>query len=117
MAALWVNGALWRFLHWPGGTARLLIVACLSVLYGCVLAVWLGRSDIFSGLIAAKGDYAVHLRRTLIALSVTGSVLSIGIGFRLMHWPGGAYLIFLPAMAMTILLILTGIFGYLTAKN
>ena len=117
LAALWVHGGFWRYLHWPSGVYQMLVAACLTIIFGCVLAVWLGKSDVFDGLIAAKGKCAVHLRNSLICLSAVGSILSIGVIFRLMHWPFGAQLIIWPSLIITILFILIGIFGYLTAKE
>ena len=117
LAALWIHGGFWRYFHWPSGVMQLLVAACLTVIFGCVLAVWLGKSGVFSDLIAAKGKVAAHLRNSLICLSAVGSVFSVGVIFRLMHWPGGAYLIIWPAIIITVLFILIGIFGYMVIKK
>lgn len=117
VAALWVNGAAWRFLHWPGGCVQLLVAACLTVILGCMLAVWLGKSDVFNDMIAAKGSCAAHLRNSLICLSAVSCLLALGVIFRLMHWPGGAHLIVWPAIIISVLLILIGIFGYVIIKK
>ena len=117
LSALWLHGGFWRYLHWPGGVAQLFTAACLTIIFGCILAVWLGKSGIFDNLIAAKGKPAIHLRNSLICISVVSCFFSIGVIFRMMHWPGGAYLIIWPGALMAILFILSGIFGYLAIKK
>ena len=117
VAAIWVHGGFWRYLHWPSGVLQMQVAACLTIILGCVLAVWLGKSGVFNDLIAAKGSCAAHLRNSLICLSVVSCLLALGVIFRLMHWPGAAHLIIWPAIIISVLLILIGIFGYVIIKK
>lgn len=117
IAALWLHGGFWRYFHWPSGVLQMLVAAGLTIIFGCVLAVWLGNSGVFNDLIAKKGKCATHLRNSLICLSALSSILSVGVIFRIMHWPGGAQLIIWPGLIISILLILIGIFGFVTIKK
>ena len=117
LVALWVNGGMWHCLHWPGGYAQLITDACLTIIFGCVLAVWLGKSNAFDSLIATRGKSALHLRNSLIGLSSASCFLSLSVIFRLMRWPFNAQLVILSCVTITILLILIGIWGYKLTKK
>ena len=116
-AALWVHGGMWRYLHWPGGYAQLITAACATIILGCVLAVWLSKSDVFDSIISTKGRSALHLRNSLICLSLVSGIFSLGVIFRLMHWPYGAQLIIWPCAIIAILFILIGVLGSKLAKK
>ena len=117
LAALWTSASMFRALHWPGGYWQMLIAACLTIVFACVVACWLGRSDSFAAIIAAKGKSAKNLRNTLIATSIVVICLSVGILFRVNHWPYGGAIVAYSSIVLAILFFLTGIFAYQVTKE
>ena len=117
LAALWTSASMFRALHWLGGAWQMIIAACLTIVFACVVACWLGKSDSFAAIIAAKGNCAKNLRNTLIATSIVVICLSVGILFRVNHWAGEAMIIMVSCVILAILFLLTGIFAYQVTKK
>ncbi len=117
LAALLTSASMFRALHWPGGSWLMIIAACLTIVFACLAACWLGKSDSFAAIIAAKGNCAKNLRNTLIATSIVVICLSVGIIFRVNHWPYGGAIVAYSSIVLAILFFLTGIFAYQVTKK
>ena len=112
VAAFWLVSFLFRIMHFPGAS-WLLMIACLStILVALVTVIGLPKADPFEALIARCGTLARNLRNTFLCINILLMIFSIGLIFRIMHWPFGYSIVFFSGLALMFSIILLGVFAY-----
>ena len=112
VVAVFIIGCMFKNLHWPGGDLLLSIITpALLLIQAVCLGCYVGKHGALKNISGPAKPYAMHLLRTEVAAIISIAILIIAIIFRVCHWPGGAQILIVACLSLTVLSILAGIFA------
>lgn len=109
--------AMFKILHWPGGTALMLFGLILLIVLSCLAIPCIISSETLNTLAKNGVRAAGHLRNVLVLLLIAIMFICIGGISIIYQFPFRGWLILLGSTTASICIALAGFFGFWIYKK
>jgi len=109
VGAVIITAFMFKNLQWPGGDLLMAIITPILLLVQAIsISVYVA---LFGALKSNGKSVAKHLHRVEIVAIIILALFIIALIFRIYHWPGGALLVLVTCLVLSILSLIAGFLG------